>query len=328
MLLSMIHQGEHLIGGSRTPTNIEISGSGFGIGVFKRAMHSWDSVSEILIQGSGTRESRVTATRLLALGVFALAAKKNTSETLVIVTLVSGQVITVMFTKKTEPEVRAMFAPYMSKISGLRQQPHELRQPSVVSHTVVSPDKTPNPSKSRTDQLKNLLSLLERGLIDENEFRALKSEIQEVNQSSDLPVTNLLAEAKDGEVDGEGRVYVVRREMPSVRIDIVKCDMSKFDLYAKIVDKYTLNQFPSPDAETTNAMKKYRQKRLDEYRQWVHDRFYKVNGLERSLWFDISILNDVITEFEELGFEMEVWSETLNRGLPKGTYHLVSMNSD
>jgi hypothetical protein len=328
MLSHMIFQGEHLIGGSRTPTNIEVSGSGFGIGVFKRAMYPWDSISDISIQGPGSKESRVTATRLLALGVFAIAAKKNTSETLVIVTLGSGQVLTVMFSKKTDPEVRAIFAPHMSKISNLQQTLKESRQPSVVSYTVESTDKAPNLPKTRTEQLKDLISLLERGLIDENEFRDLKTNFQEIPQSSDLLGANNLADAKDGDEDEDGRVYVVRGEMPSVRIDIVKCDTSKFDMYSKIVDKYTLDKFPSPDSETTKAEKKYRQKRLDEYRQWVHDRFYKIDGLERSLWFDISILNDVIADFEELGFEVEVWSETLNRGLPKNTYHLVSIKSE
>jgi ribosomal protein L7/L12 len=176
----MIHAGELLNGSSKKPTNIEVSVVGVGIGTFKRTMHPWSTISDVTIDGPSSNTSRVTATRLVTLGVFALAAKKSTSETLAIITLTSGQVITVMFTKKSEPEVRAIFAPHLGRIAK-RAEP----APS----TIFNPVQTPNPilAKSKTEQLTDLGELLEKGLISESEFLDLKSEI--LNVSIDQVVT-------------------------------------------------------------------------------------------------------------------------------------------
>ena len=159
-----VHAGQLLNGASRRTTNIEVSSVGVGIGPFKRTMYPWSSISDVTIDGPSSKTSRVTATRLVTLGVFALAAKKSTSETLVILTLTSGQMITVMFTKKSEPEVRAIFTPHLGRIS-------KLAEPAATVNL------SPISSESRIKQLKDLSELLEKGLINNQEFLDLKSEI-------------------------------------------------------------------------------------------------------------------------------------------------------
>lgn len=159
-----VHAGQLLIGASRRTTNIEVSSVGVAIGPFKRTMYPWSSISDITIDGPSSKTSRITATRLVTLGVFALAAKKSTAETLVIITLTSGEIITVMFTKKSEPEVRAIFTPHLGRISKL-DEPVE---------TITS---NPISSESRIKQLKDLSELLEKGLINNQEFLDLKSDV-------------------------------------------------------------------------------------------------------------------------------------------------------
>ena len=159
-----VHAGQLLNGASRRTTNIEVSSVGVGIGPFKRTMYPWSSISDVTIDGPSSKTSRVTATRLVTLGVFALAAKKSTSETVAIITLTSGQIITVMFTKKSEPEVRAIFTPHLGRISKLAEPA------ATVNFSPIS-------SESRIKQLKDLSELLEKGLINNQEFLDLKSEI-------------------------------------------------------------------------------------------------------------------------------------------------------
>jgi len=181
-----VHAGELLNGSSKKPTNIEVSVVGIGVGAFKRTMHPWSTISDVAIDGPSSHTSRVTATRLVTLGVFALAAKKSTSETLVILTLTSGQVITVMFTKKSEPEVRAIFAPHLGRIA---------KQTTPVVTTNLNPVQVQVPisTKSKTEQLMDLGELLEKGLISESEFLDLKTEILNVSaaQIEQTPVADI-----------------------------------------------------------------------------------------------------------------------------------------
>ena len=156
--MAKFHDGQLLVGSSKKQTNIEVSAEGVGIRQgLKIVVTPWSSISEITIDGPSSKTSRVTATRLVALGVFALAAKKSTSETLVIITLNSGQVVTVMFTKKSEPEVKAIFAPYIGRIA-----------------------KQAEPVMTKTELLKDLNELYKEGLISDIEFLNLKNEIMEL----------------------------------------------------------------------------------------------------------------------------------------------------
>ena len=86
-----IHAGEIVNGSSRRPTNIEVNETGIAVGAFKRVMNPWSEVMAVEIFGPDSQTSRVTATRLAALGILAFAFKKSTTETLVVLSLKSGE---------------------------------------------------------------------------------------------------------------------------------------------------------------------------------------------------------------------------------------------
>jgi hypothetical protein len=99
----------------------------------------------------------VTATRLLTLGVFALAAKKKTGESYAFLTLSDGTAVVIEFPKTSHAQLRAIFAPYVGKISSQALEE--------------------KPTQSTADQLKEFASLLEQGLITEDDYQAAKNQL-------------------------------------------------------------------------------------------------------------------------------------------------------
>lgn len=152
-----VHTVELVEGKKRSTLNIEISDDGFSLGLFKKKFTPWTEVNGIEIEGPGNVGSRITATRLVTLGVFALAAKKKSGETFVMITLKSGQVISMMFKKMNSGEIKSLFAPIMKFISAEENRAlNEL---------------------SASEQIKELASLMEQGLLTQEEFDAAKKQI-------------------------------------------------------------------------------------------------------------------------------------------------------
>lgn len=176
-----IYSGDLIRGTLRTPTNIEVSSKGFGVGIGRRTQHPWSTIRSIDIHGPSSATSRVTATRVATLGVFALAAKKSTTETVVIVTLTSGTNITVAFRKKTEPEVRSIIAPFLGEINKSTQLP---KTAAISKQTTNS-----NISKSKADQILEIGELFKQDLIDKAEFEELKAEIFAKPNKTDIHET-------------------------------------------------------------------------------------------------------------------------------------------
>jgi hypothetical protein len=98
-----------------------ISSSGLEIGRLpfseKGNRIPWSSIKEISVDGADTMESRVTATRILAIGIFALAAKKKTGECYLTVSCVNGEEFYFVVPKMTAPKLRTVFKPYEKKLS-------------------------------------------------------------------------------------------------------------------------------------------------------------------------------------------------------------------
>ena len=93
-------------------------------------------------------------------GVFAFAFKKKTGEAFAFIDFKnSNDPIVLRFPKKSEPEIKAFFAPFKSKISST---------PS---------NKLDNSGPDTIEQLEKLSDLFERKLIDEAEFKASKAKI-------------------------------------------------------------------------------------------------------------------------------------------------------
>lgn len=333
-----IHQGEMLSGSSRRPTNIEVNETGIGIGAFKRTMHPWSEISDVAIDGPETSQSRVTATRLVTLGVFALAAKKTTSETLVIVTLKTGEVITMMFNKKTEPEVKAIFAPHLRKISANQDKP-------VTTNPKTLQNKPVPTSKTRIEQLRELRDLLERGLIDENEFRDLKSEMFQSNNeeaqpflseeqdsenqsSAALPPRPLIC---DGDIDEQGVEYVVRHSSGGVILAVIP-NPSEWKSLVEI-------DLRRQSAEYWRHEHRLRSENFTKILKNQFKNEWK-SGRKCHRGVSISDAEKVITEFEELGCVVSVcnWKKELSgrahsyseefsecKNLSKGAYKLVEI---
>ena len=145
-------------GKKKTTTNIQLDEEGFTLGTFRtKETHRWDSLKELELDGPDNVNSRITATRLLTLGVFALAAKKKTGESYAFITLADGSPVVIEFPKTSHVQLKAIFAPYMSKIS-----------------TQAIEEK---PAQSSAEQLKEFASLLEQELISQEDYDAAKKQI-------------------------------------------------------------------------------------------------------------------------------------------------------
>lgn len=317
-----IHQGELVNGSARRPTNIEVNEIGIGIGVFKRTMHAWSEISEVVIDGPQSRQSRVTATRLVALGVFALAARKNTTETLVTICLKSDQVITVIFNKKSEIEVKAIFARYSGRLSSPETDQN-------VSKEAVLPFDALKTSKSRTEQLNDLMVLLDRGLIEEHEFLDLKSEIIQASSStketirpetseSNVLNQNLLPlrpEFVDGDIDEDGIECIVRRPSDDVLISIINNDRNKFDSLADLM--MGLCGVPQD--------RRLQKKLTQGYRK----NFYDAVGGPAMFIFPMYLARKVIEAFEEMECEVRVASSHAPyEHLPRGSYRFIEVTEN
>ena len=333
-----VHQGEMLSGSSRRPTNIEVNETGIGIGAFKRTMHPWSEISEVAIDGPETSQSRVTATRLVTLGVLALAAKKTTSETLVIVTLRSGEVITMMFNKKTEPEVKAIFAPHLRKISANQDKP-------VTASPKPLQNKPIQPSKTRIEQLRELRDLLERGLIDENEFRDLKSELFQSNNDEAQPFLSEEQDTKnqssaalpprplicDGDIDEQGVEYVVRQSSSSILIAVIPNPSELKSLVELVLRSEFARMWHREHKLPSEWLTKNNRKQA---------KIHLKSGKKYHISLNVPDAEKVITEFEDLGCDVRVcqWTKELSgrafsfsdmyaglKELSKGTYKLVEI---
>ena len=317
-----IHQGELVNGSSRRPTNIEVNETGIAIGAFKRTMHAWSEISEVIIDGPQSHQSRVTATRLVAIGVFALAARKNTTETLVTICLKTDQVITVMFNKKSEIEVKAIFARYAGRLStpGANQS---------IPNKNVLPVESSKTSKSRTEQLNDLFVLLDRGLIEEHEFLDLKSEILRTSgatteiirpETSDSNVSNqivvpLRPEFVNGELDEDGIECIVGRPSDDILLSIINHDRNKIGSLADLM--MSLCGIP-PD-------RKQQKKLMQSYRTNFRDAL----GGPAMFIFPMRIAMKVVDSFEEMGCEVKVASShPPHEHLPQGSYRFIKISEN
>jgi hypothetical protein len=317
-----IHQGELVSGSSRRPTNIEVNETGIGIGAFKRTMHAWPEISEVIIDGPQSRQSRVTATRLVALGVFALAARKNTTETLVTICLKTDRVITVMFNKKSEIEVKAIFARYAGRLST-----PEVDQSGPVKDVLpIDGSKT---SKSRAEQLNDLFVLLDRGLIEEHEFFDLKAEIlQAISSTAETagPETSenivlkkamvpLRPEFVNGEIDEDGIECIVGRPSDDVVLSIINHDRNKIDSLVNLM--MSLCGVPSD--------RKLQKKLMQGYRS----NFFDGIGGPVMFIFPMHLAMKVIDAFEEMECEVKVASShPPHEHLPRGSYRFIEISEN
>jgi len=159
-------KAEKIRGDAEDSIVLALTDSGFEIaeGWGSKIFYPWADVSELSVEGPDAIQKRITASRLLLTGVFAFAFKKKTGEAFAFIEFKnSNEAIVLRFPKKSEPEIKAFFAPFKSKIS------------SVPSNNLD------NSGLDTIEQLEKLSSLFERKLIDEAEFKASKAKILGLN---------------------------------------------------------------------------------------------------------------------------------------------------
>jgi hypothetical protein len=127
-------------------------------GFRKKVEHKWEDFRVFSIEGPDQLQKRVTVTRLLTIGVFAFAKKKATGESFLFAEKKDGSTLIIKFLKKSEPEVKAIFTPFKSKLPG------ENAIPSGHGSDEVS-------------QLEKLAELHANGSITSEEFTAMKTKI-------------------------------------------------------------------------------------------------------------------------------------------------------
>lgn len=130
---------------------------------FSKETFPLSSISEVSTQTQQQISSRVTATRLLTLGVFALAAKKKQASNSVYLVITANGSDLVLETDKAmkfADQIRG----YLPKGDGLSAAA------PVPAETVPASDGIP-------DQIRKLSELKEAGILSEDEFAAKKSEL-------------------------------------------------------------------------------------------------------------------------------------------------------
>jgi hypothetical protein len=150
-----------LDGNRNRQMSLAVNKTGFKLSMFTTQFQTtWDEVVSIDVDGPAGLEKRITATRLLTLGVFALAARKKTGEAFAFISFRDGDQMVLKFPKMSEPKVKAIFVPYQGLYGS-------------------SPAPSPEPSTEidAISQLNGLADLRDRGVLTEEEFQDAKKKI-------------------------------------------------------------------------------------------------------------------------------------------------------
>jgi hypothetical protein len=161
-----VHTAEQVVGDKSIPLAISISESGIATkqGWKGEVIYTWDEISELEVEGPDSIQKRITASRLILTGVFAFAFKKKTGEAFLFISFKDDRTPVIFkFPKKSEPELKSIFAPYRLRISVATSGANQVAEIDSVA------------------QLTKLGELFEKGLIDEAEFKASKAKILGLN---------------------------------------------------------------------------------------------------------------------------------------------------
>jgi len=139
----------------------------------------WDQILDLEVEGPETASKRVTAGRALALGVFALAAKKTTKSAVLIARLRSGEEAIFQTEKFTAAELRAKLAPITSQLrkANASSSPTALPATSSPFFTAPSSNGSPAAAVSVADELKKLAELKDAELLTDEEFAGQKAKL-------------------------------------------------------------------------------------------------------------------------------------------------------
>lgn len=118
-----------------------------------------EQIANIAIEGSNTVSKRVTATRLLAVGIFAFAIKKKDNESYLTIELKDGQEVIFKIKSLAPAELKAK----LNKV--------------LVNYKSEPTTTVANSGSSVADELTKLTRLKEQGVLTEAEFNKEKARI-------------------------------------------------------------------------------------------------------------------------------------------------------
>lgn len=122
-------------------------------------------VRDIVVEGKSDVNRRVTVTRLLAVGIFAFALKKKSTdkEAYITIELADGQEVIFFVDNKAPMDLKAKLAKVISQV----------KQAGVAGQVQA----TAQPQGSVADELAKLASLKEQGILTQDEFDNKKKQL-------------------------------------------------------------------------------------------------------------------------------------------------------
>lgn len=168
-----LHQVTWLDGEREREMTLSLTAGGFELTKFKPQLTvPWSKVADIETGGPESIQKRMTVTRVALLGPLALAARKKTGETFAYISLTSGDQVVLKFEKMSEPQVRALFAPYRgSFVGGYRSTG------PTVSDLEAQDAPAPAPAVDPLERLEKLAELHAKGILTADEFAEQKAKI-------------------------------------------------------------------------------------------------------------------------------------------------------
>jgi hypothetical protein len=147
---------------------LEVDKRGIGLRGMKTIFTiPWEQIVDVTVDGPETAATRITATRLLAFGVFALAAKKKMKAAIVIVTTADGDQAVFQTEKALPHEVSPKLIPLAAHVRKAAQQ----RDPASPTASL------PSPQTGVADEIAKLAQLREAGVLTDEEFAAQKAKL-------------------------------------------------------------------------------------------------------------------------------------------------------
>ena len=128
----------------------------------------WSVIVALEVEGPEQASQRVTVTRALAVGVFALAAKKKSKAAVLIVRTPDGEEALFQTEKYTAAELRTKLTPFISQLRVAQAQ-----SPAPVEAAAKPSGVDSDP----VEQIRKLGELRDQGLLTPEEFEAKKTEL-------------------------------------------------------------------------------------------------------------------------------------------------------
>lgn len=138
---------------------------------------SWSEVAGLTVDGPDQASKRITATRLVGMGVFALAAKKTSKSAVLIVDLRSGEQAVFHSEKVTAPELKAKLAPITSQIHVAAKRTAEVAADDAPPAAAASNGAAGPGGFSVADELMKLKQLCDQGILTEEQFAAQRDKL-------------------------------------------------------------------------------------------------------------------------------------------------------